>query len=442
MNPRINKGKFSRALVLESPDPTLDKHLRAIGIEPVRPENMPNEDELVKMLEAEPYDLLYKRSRVGITARVLDAAPNLSAVMLCCIGDDSVDKVACAERGILVTNDPISNGRSVVELFVGEMICLSRRVFAAARETDNNEFVKSQDRRFEIRGKTLGIFGLGNIGKQVGQIAEQLGMKVAFYDNRAVAREVGETMGWNSTSCLADLFRISDVVTAHVSAYDYRGNDNDRVITYDDFMAMGDKDYESPRVFINLARGNIFNPEDLIRAADDGAIGQAMVDVYPDEPRGKTDPWINPYAKTNGIYGTPHIGAATVEAQPRIASHVAGTTRLLSETGRLRNCVFGGKEEVGIDCVDAVGSYLTVVHSTDRGTKKAVDDAIYNAGVDNLMSAHRDFERYGIAYEVVGTDKTLSRDALQGLIDEAIKLTGNPTAIRAIRQISRTTKCQ
>lgn len=435
--PRITKGRFTRALVLENPDPTLDDHLRAIGIEPFRPDVTPDEDALVKLLENDPYDLIYKRSRVGITPRVLDAAPNLSAVMLCCIGDDSVDKVACAERGVLVTNDPVSNGRSVVELFVGEMICLCRRVFAAARETDNNLFVKSQERRFEVRGKTLGVFGLGNIGKQVAQVSEELGMKIAFYDNRAVAREVGETMGWTAMPSLDELFRVADVVTCHVSAFDYRGKSNDSVITYDDFAAMGDKDYESPRVFINLARGNIFDAADLIRAADEGHIGQAMVDVYPEEPREKTDPWVNPYANTAGIFGTPHIGAATMEAQPRIASHVAGTTRLLSEQGRLRNCVFGGKEIVGIDCVDAVKSYLTVVHSTDRGTKKAVDDAIYNAGANNIMSAHRDFDRYGIAYEVVGTDKPLTEAELQSLIDEAVSLTGNPTAVRAIRQIAR-----
>ena len=108
---------------------------------------------------------------------------------------------------------------------------------------------------------------------------------------------------------------------------------------------------------------------------------------------------------------------------------------MLSKHGRLRNCVFGDRQEVGISEIESVSSFLTVVHSTERGTKKAVDDAIYNAGASNLMSAHRDFERYGIAYEVVGIDKPLNDDALQSLISEAAKLTGNPGAIRAIRQI-------
>ena len=434
-NLRIGRGPFQRALVLEEPDATLDDHLRSIGVEPFRPAETPDEAGLIKLLEAEPYELIYKRSRVPITSRVLDAAPSLFAVNLCCIGDDSVDKQACADRGVLVTNDPISNGRSVVELFLGTMICMSRRIFEAVRETDNNEWYKTQQGRFEVRGKTLGVFGLGNIGKQVAQVAEQLGMKVAFFDNRDLAREVGETMGWTPTESIEDLFRLADVVTAHVSAFDYRGRANDLVLKYEHFVALGDKVGESPKVFINLARGNILDPADLRRAADEGHVGQAMVDVYPEEPKDSKEVWLNPYSDHPRIFGTPHIGAATLEAQPRIAAHVAGTTRFLSRHGRLRNCVFGGRHDVGIGGSEAIGSYLTVVHSCERGTKKAVDDAIYNAGANNITSAHRDFDKYGIAYEVVGIDRPLSDDDVEGLIQEARQLTGNSGAIRAIRQI-------
>jgi len=433
--PRIGHGEFRRALVIENPDPTLDDHLRAIGIEPFRPATTPNEAELVRLLENEPFELIYKRSRVEITPRVLDAAPNLFAVMLCCIGDDSVDKDACAARGVIVTNDPISNGRSVVELFVGEVVCLSRRVFEAAGETNHHVFDKSQSHRFEILGKTLGVFGLGNIGKQVAQVAESLGMRIAFHDNREVAREVGETMGWTYVPNVEALFACSDIVTCHVSAYDHEGRSNERVLRYDHFAAMGARGDDSPRIFLNLARGNIYAAEDLVRAVEDGHIARAMVDVYPEEPRDKASPWVNPYAAHPQIYGTPHIGAATLEAQPRIAAYVARTTKLLSRYGRLRSCVFGGREDVGVDAGDGVQHYLTVVHSTCRGTKKAVDDAIFYAGASNLVSAHRDFDRYGIAYEVVGMDRRLSDDQLQAFISQACELTGSKTAVRAIRQI-------
>ncbi len=105
-------GQLSRALVLENPDPSLDALLGAMGIEVERIPDAPNEDELVAILERGQHQLIYKRSRVQITERVIQASPDLAAVMLCCIGDDSVDKAACAREGVIVTNDPVSNGRS------------------------------------------------------------------------------------------------------------------------------------------------------------------------------------------------------------------------------------------------------------------------------------------------------------------------------------------
>src|SRR5690625_341345 len=186
---RIGKGPFRHALVLASPDPTLDDHLRAAGIEPFRPEEAPDEDDLIRILEQAPYELIFKRSRVPITPRVLDAAPHLFGVMLACIGDDSVDKVACADRGVLVFNDPVSNAQSVNELTFGNILSLARRGFHAVDETRSHPFGKSQHPRYEISGKTLGIFGLGNIGKLVAKTGEALGMKIAFYDNRPTAVE-------------------------------------------------------------------------------------------------------------------------------------------------------------------------------------------------------------------------------------------------------------
>ena len=435
-SPRVGKGPFKRALVLENPDPTLDDHLRSLGITPFRPERTPSEAELIRLLEQEPYELIFKRSRVPVTQAVLNAAPNLFGVMLCCIGDDSVDKQACAEHGVLVTNDPVSNGRSVVEMVFGELISLSRRLFIASSETDRNIFNKSQTRRFEIRGKTLGVLGLGRIGKQVAQMGEMLGMKIAFYDKREVSCEVGETLGWRRAASIEELFRVSDAITCHISATDHMGNSNAGVIERKHFAAMGEKDYESPKIFINLARGNIHSAADLAASVDAFEVNVAMVDVFPQEPKDANDTWNNPYAGHPRILGTPHIGAATMEAQPRIARYVAHTTEALSFAGTLRSCVMSPKHTIGFDDGEAE-HVLTVVHSHSRGTKKAVDDAIYNAGANNLMSAHRDFPKYGIAYETVAIDQPLSPTAVQELIDEAVELTGDKTAIRAIRQVCR-----
>lgn len=433
---RLGQGPFKRALVLESPDPTLDDHLRAIGIEPVRPSATPDEAQLIKLLEADPYDLIFKRSRVPITARVLDAAPQLFGVMLCCIGDDSVDKVACAERGVLVCNDPVSNARSVTELAFGEIICLARRVFHASEETRENKFLKSQKQRYEVQGKKLGIFGLGNIGKQVARMGESLGMEIFFHDNRPSAREVGELMGWTFVAEIEDLFRTADIVTAHVSAFDYFDNDNLGVLTYEHFKAMGDKTEDSPRIFVNLARGNIHTADDLNRAVKEGHVRQAMVDVFPEEPNNAEDPWQNPYAGNPNIFATPHIGAATLEAQPRIATHIAGSTRMLSEIGNIRNCVFVPQHDIGVERGD-YSNIITVVHSSERGTKKAIAEAIYNAGASSLVSAHRDINKYGIAYEVIATDKPLSDDQIQEMIVRGQEVSQAPFAIRAVRQMAQ-----
>lgn len=435
--PRLGHGPLRKALVLESPDPTLDEHLKRFGIEAYRPETTPTtEDELIRLVEQDAWEVIYKRSRVQITDRVLAAAPHLHAVMLCCIGDDSVDKVACAQRGVLVCNDPISNGRSVTELVFGEILCLSRRVFEAVDETNAHRFLKAQEGRYEIHGKALGVLGLGNIGKQVAQMGTALGMKVFFHDNRELAREVGTTMGWTFVPDISELFACSDYVSCHVSATDYRGRSNAGLLRPEHFAAMGERGPASPRVFINLARGHLYAAETLIDAVGAGHLQYAMVDVFPAEPASASEPWLNPFAGEPRILATPHIGAATLEAQPRIARHVATTTQLLSERGTLRNCVFDPRASVGIESLDQGTHVVTIVHSTARGTKKAIDDAVYEAGANNLGSGHRDFHDFGIAYDVLALDRPLTLDQVRALAHNAAAITGEPDTIRSVRQMA------
>ena len=333
---RLN-GHFKKALILENPDPSLDGMLRRLGIEPERLQDPPDEDGLVEILKRGQHHLIYKRSRVEITDRVLKASPNLAAVMLCCIGDDSVDKVAAAGQGVMVMNDPVSNGRSVAELVVGETINLSRRLFDSCTEMDQSVWRKNSHRRYEIRGKKLGILGLGRVGRQSAQLAELMGMEIYFFDTSDMACEVGQTLGWNMCGSIEELFQVSDVVSVHVSAEDVHGNINTNILTYEHFKAMNDKDYESPRLFLNLARGIILDPEALKRAVNEKHINGAITDVFPEEPsRANPEAWVNPFADTPNIFATPHIGAATREAQPRIARYVARTTQKFSCYGMTR----------------------------------------------------------------------------------------------------------
>jgi len=432
---RLN-ARFKKAIILEEPDPSLDDYLRQQGIEPERLPRSATKDveSVIRRLEEGQHDLLYKRSKFPVDERVLQASQNLAAIMLCCIGDDTVDKPACAREGVLVLNDPVSNGRSVVEMVLGEMIGLARRIFSANEAGRQHLWTKDSARRYELLGKSLSIVGLGNIGKQVAQLADALGMEVYFYDKSEVAREVGSTLGWTACDSLTDAFRKGDFVTLHVSAEDPKGHPNRGMIDYEHFRQLAaERGDNSPRGFINAARGFLYDPNDLKRAIEEGHVRAAAVDVFPEEPGSSDEEWHNPYADLQEVVTTPHIGAATQEAQPRIASHMATSTQMLNEQGTVRDTVFAPGQTIGVNA-DPPYWALAVVHSDVRGTKKAIDDSIYEAGASNLQSNHRDFPDLGIAYDVSAINQPLDEAQLDQMIERAVELSDDPNAIRSIRQ--------
>ena len=215
---RTHLGPISRALVVENPHESLDDHLRALGMQVHRKRGAaPDEDELIELLRDTSSQVVFKRSRVPVSRRVVEACPDLLAVQLCCIGDDSVDKQACADHGVFVFNDPVSNGRSVVELVVGHLIALSRRLYETDPRCRSGHWDKNNQERYEVQGKVLGVLGLGNIGRAVARICEQLGMRIRFFDTREVSRELGRELGWDAAASVEDLFRGSDAVTVHLT---------------------------------------------------------------------------------------------------------------------------------------------------------------------------------------------------------------------------------
>jgi D-3-phosphoglycerate dehydrogenase len=421
------------ALVVEGPDPVLDTLLAAHGIEVRRVDRVPDEGVLIDALRSSRAQVLFKRSRVPVTASVLEAAPDLLAVQLCCIGDDSVDLPAAASAGVLVFNDPVSNGRSVVELAVAQLVGGARGVVQADAATRAHGFDKGAAGRFEVLGKRLGIVGMGNIGRQVGRVAAALGMEVSFYDPRSVAVEVGEEMGMLPMRSLADLFRGSDLVSVHASARDADGQDNAGILDPVLGLLGEQRPASSPRVFVNLARGNLHSAEALIDAVRSGSIRRAAVDVYPHEPAPGVG-WLNPYASEPAIACTPHIGAATEEAQPRIARRVATTIGRWSATGAVRDCVFAPRATLELGEAAPSGAILAVCHSVSRGTKKAVDDAIYEAEASNLGSVHRDFD-IGMAVDLSSLDRDLPDRSLERLVARAAELSGDAGAVRSVRVI-------
>jgi len=431
---RIRTKPFDRAVVVENPHESLDGRLAEAGIEVTRLDAVPDEAGLVEVLRDTGAQVLFKRSRVPVTRTLVESCPELFAVQLCSIGTDSVDAVACAEHGVMVFNDPVSNGRSVVELAIAHAIALCRRLYETDVAMHDNRWEKSASGRFEVLDKELGIVGLGNIGRQVARAAEALGMRVRFYDNRHVAQEVGHEMGWVRCASLSELFRTSDLVTIHTSARDTHDRDNQGFL--DDVLGElgAERPSTSPRVFLNLARGNLHSTESLLAAVHAGAIRRAAVDVYPEEPRPGDAAWLNPYASEPRITCTPHIGAATMEAQPRIARRVSTTMSRFGRLGALRDCIYSPRAVMGVGEPLAGQAILAVVHSVSRGTKKAVDDAIFEAEASNLGSMHQDFPN-GIAYDLSVLDRPLKDEELERLINRAVDLAKDPQAVRSIRQM-------
>ena len=169
-----------RALLLENIHPDAAALLQEAGLTVENIDRAYDEDELVRALP--DVTLLGVRSKTHVTRRVFDAAPNLVAVGAFCIGTNQIDLEAASERGVTVFNAPFSNTRSVVELALSEVIALTRRLTEKNQLMHDGVWDKSADNAHEVRGRSLGIVGYGNIGSQLSVLAENLGMRVVFYD--------------------------------------------------------------------------------------------------------------------------------------------------------------------------------------------------------------------------------------------------------------------
>jgi len=266
------------------------------------------------------------RSKTKLTRKVIESAERLMAVGCFCIGTNQVDLEACLDRGIPVFNAPYSNTRSVVELVIGEIIMLNRGIPEKNRLMHEGKWNKSAKNSHEIRGKTLGIIGYGNIGSQLSVLAESMGMKVIFYD------KVDKLALGNAERCLTlrDLLRRSDVVSLHVdgdvSNINFFGDAEMRQMKKGSFL-------------INLARGFVVDVEALKKHMEKGKILGAAVDVFPTEPRSNDEPFVSPLSGTSNLLLTPHIGGSTLEAQVDIAAFVPDKLIGYVNTGSTFNSV-------------------------------------------------------------------------------------------------------
>jgi D-3-phosphoglycerate dehydrogenase len=299
-----------KVLLLENIHPVAVETLEARGHEVELRTGSLSEDELVEAL-AGGVQLLGIRSNTHVTPRALEAATELVAIGCFCIGTNQVDLAAAAERGVAVFNAPYSNTRSVVELVIGEIIALARRLTEKTWKMHDGVWDKSAKGSHEIRGRTLGIVGYGNIGTQLSNVAESLGLRVVFYDTADKLAHGNARRMPTLDALLAE----ADVVTLHV---DGRPG-NAGLFGADQFAKM------KPRsMFINASRGMVVDDVALRENIESGHIAGAALDVFPVEPKAQGDPFESVLRGLDNVILTPHVGGSTQEAQEEIGWFVAG----------------------------------------------------------------------------------------------------------------------
>ena len=266
------------------------------------------------------------RSRTQLSAEIFEAADRLVAIGCFCIGTNQVDLEAAAKRGIPVFNAPFSNTRSVAELVMAEVILLLRGVPQRSAAAHRGEWQKSATGAFECRGKTLGIIGYGNIGMQLGVIAESLGMKVIYFDVESKL-PLGNAQ---PKATLDALLKEAHVVSLHVPQH----ASTELLIGRSEIAAM-----RSGSILINASRGNVVDLDALAEALNGSHIGGAAIDVFPVEPRSNNDEFVSPLRGLDQCILTPHIGGSTQEAQENIGVEVAEKLTRYSDNGTTTSAV-------------------------------------------------------------------------------------------------------
>ncbi len=314
----LSKDKI-RVLLLEGVhDSALDRFSKA---------GYTNVERLAKALDGQALldavkgvHILGIRSRTQLTAPVLEAADRLITLGCFSVGTNQVDLDAAERLGLPVFNAPFSNTRSVAELVIGEIVMLLRRIFPRSVAAHQGGWDKSASDSLEVRGKTLGIVGYGNIGTQLSTLAEAMGMRVVFYDHTDKLRH------GNSEPCatLHDLLAQSDVVTLHVPETPQTHN----MIAATEIVAM------KPGAFlINNSRGTVVDLEALAGALRAGHLRGAAIDVFPKEPGSNKEKFVSPLQGLENVILTPHVGGSTEEAQERIGDEVARKLVAFSDGG-------------------------------------------------------------------------------------------------------------
>ena len=387
-----------RILFLENISDTAVRNFRNYGYSKVdRINKALTEEELIK--EIKDVHILGIRSKTQITKKILDAAKKLQAIGCFCIGVNQVDIKSATKNGVVVFNAPYSNTRSVAELVIGASIMLIRRIPDKNKAAHEGVWMKDAKGSYELRGKTLGIIGYGNIGSQVSVLAEGLGMKVIFYDVETKL-PLGNAEDARS---LKELLNKADVVTLHVPETPVSKN----LINKNNL-----KFFKKGAILINYARGEVVDLEALRKSILDGNIGGAAVDVFPTEPENNGDRFQTPLQDCPNVILTPHIGGSTEEAQQNIGEDVSVKLFNYLEKG----ITFGSHTVPALALPPQEGSHRILhIHNNVPGVLSEINTQLSKYKINILGQYLKTNDEIG--YVVLDVDKQLSAQAL-GLLKE------------------------
>jgi len=340
-------------------------------------------------------DILGIRSKTQLQADIFKEAKDLVCAGCFCVGTNQVDLDSAKHAGVAVFNAPFSNTRSVAEMVIGEIIMLARQLGTRNNEMHQAVWTKTSDHCFEVRAKTLGIVGYGNIGSQVSAMAEAIGMRVVFYD--VVSKLILGNAKPHAT--LHDLLADSDFVTIHVP---------ETQLTQDMIGAEEIKAMKKGACLINASRGTVVDLSALAEALKSGHAGGAAIDVFPVEPEKNTKDFKNVLAGLHNVILTPHIGGATEEAQGNIGQEVATSLIRYFKTGSTLRSVNFPHADLGTP--EKVHRLLNV-HDNVPGMLRDINTIVSAEGL-NIQGQHLSTDSK-IGYLVIDFDQALPVSALK-----------------------------
>ena len=352
-----------------------------------------SEDELVEAVK--DVHLLGIRSKSQITKKVLDAATKLQAIGCFCIGVNQVNLKEATKKGVVVFNAPYSNTRSVAELVIGLSIILIRKIVDKNAAAHQGIWLKEAKGSFELRGKTLGIIGYGNIGSQVSVMAESLGMKVLFFDVETKL-PLGNA---NIAKSLKDVVSKSDIVTLHVPETSQTKNLISKQVI---------KQFKEGSILINYARGEVVDLEALADALKSKQLAGAAIDVFPWEPEKNGDAFTTPLQGLSNVILTPHIGGSTEEAQQNIGHDVS-----IKLFNYLEKGITNGSQTIpaiGLPPVDGTHRILHI-HKNVPGDLGAINSSLSKHKINIVGQYLKTNDEVG--YVVLDVDKKLSTKAVE-----------------------------